>query len=71
VRNHSASFGHNLCWDHAPGTLIVQEAGGIVTDMNGKEYDFTLGERMSGNIGVLASSSVELHKKAVELMKAG
>ena len=28
---------HEKIWDHAAGTLIVEEAGGIVTDISGKQ----------------------------------
>jgi myo-inositol-1(or 4)-monophosphatase len=27
-------------WDYAAGALIVKEAGGIVSDIDGKELDF-------------------------------
>lgn len=45
-------------WDHAAGALIVAEAGGQVTDAAGKELDFTLGEKLSGNSGVIATNGV-------------
>ncbi|MBZ0263324.1 hypothetical protein K8I28_01535 [bacterium] len=61
VRRPSKSFGPDLCWDHAPGTLLLEETGGIVTDLHGKEIDFTLGERMSVNQGILAVSHKNLH----------
>jgi len=43
-------------WDHAPGTLIVQEAGGIVTDSRGYPLDFSLGRTLGENFGVVAAS---------------
>jgi HAL2 family 3'(2'),5'-bisphosphate nucleotidase len=43
-------------WDHAAGVLIVQEAGGRVTDLDGKPLDFAVGERLSANRGVLATN---------------
>jgi HAL2 family 3'(2'),5'-bisphosphate nucleotidase len=42
-------------WDHAAGSLIVEEAGGIVTDINGKRLDFTVGKTLRNNSGILAS----------------
>ncbi len=45
-------------WDHAPGSLLVKEAGGIVTDATGKALDFSLGRHLTGNAGVLASNGV-------------
>lgn len=36
-------------WDHAGGVLIYEEAGGKVTDLDGKAIDFTTGRKMSGS----------------------
>ncbi len=43
-------------WDHAPGALIAQQAGAIVTDIDGKPLDFSTGERMTANRGVVCAS---------------
>ena len=43
-------------WDHAPGVIIVEEAGGKVTDLEGKPLDFSLGAQLSNNNGVLATN---------------
>ncbi|GAB4425896.1 MAG: 3'(2'),5'-bisphosphate nucleotidase [Anaerolineae bacterium] len=43
-------------WDHAAGSLIVEEAGGTVTDMHGRPLDFAGGAKMETNRGVVASS---------------
>ncbi|RMD43997.1 hypothetical protein DV735_g1125, partial [Chaetothyriales sp. CBS 134920] len=42
-------------WDHAAGDLIVREAGGQVTDINGKRLDFSRGRTLTENKGVVAS----------------
>jgi 3'(2'), 5'-bisphosphate nucleotidase len=42
-------------WDHAAGDLIVREAGGEVTDMNGKRLNFGLGRTLGDNKGVIAT----------------
>ena len=34
-------------WDHAAGMLIVEEAGGRVSDVEGKPFDITTGQRMT------------------------
>lgn len=34
-------------WDHAGGVLIYEEAGGKVTDLEGKPIDFTTGRKMA------------------------
>lgn len=43
-------------WDHAAGTAVVSAAGGMVTDLDGRPLDFTLGARLEHNRGVLASN---------------
>ncbi|HMP73878.1 MAG TPA: 3'(2'),5'-bisphosphate nucleotidase [Kiritimatiellia bacterium] len=43
-------------WDHAAGVLIVEEAGGVVTDVEGKELDFSLGRTLRENRGVVAAA---------------
>lgn len=45
-------------WDHAAGALLVEEAGGRVSDVNGEPLDFTLGVALSGNRGVVASNGL-------------
>jgi 3'(2'), 5'-bisphosphate nucleotidase len=42
-------------WDHAAGDLIVREAGGVVTDANGKRLDFSKGRTLKDNKGVVAA----------------
>lgn len=54
-------------WDHAAGSLIVEEAGGIVSDINGKPLDFSLGSKLEGNTGILATTS-GLHKEILEII---
>jgi 3'(2'), 5'-bisphosphate nucleotidase len=43
-------------WDHAAGSIVVEEAGGRVTDMHGKPLDFSGGRRMEDNRGVVVSN---------------
>ena len=43
-------------WDHAAGVLVVQEAGGRVTDVDGKDLDFTRGRGLDGNRGAVATN---------------
>jgi 3'(2'), 5'-bisphosphate nucleotidase len=42
-------------WDHAPGQILVEEAGGIVTDSRGQPLDFGLGRTLGENFGVIAA----------------
>ena len=43
-------------WDHAAGVVIVEEAGGRVTDALGAELDFSQGRKLENNRGVVASN---------------
>jgi 3'(2'), 5'-bisphosphate nucleotidase len=43
-------------WDHAAGALIVEEAGGRITDALGADLDFGQGRRLEKNRGVVASN---------------
>ena len=52
-------------WDQAAGALLVEEAGGRVTDLDGKNLDFTQGRTLANNRGLLASNG-HLHEIALE-----
>ncbi len=43
-------------WDHAAGVIIVEEAGGKVTDLEGNPLDFSVGAKLRNNHGVLATN---------------
>jgi len=55
-------------WDHAAGTLIVKEAGGIVTDFNGKPIDFSQGKYLNKNCGILATNGF-IHEEILKITK--
>lgn len=55
-------------WDHAAGHLVVEEAGGRVTDVRGNALDWSQGRRLENNTGVLASNGV-LHDEVVAALK--
>ena len=42
-------------WDHAAGKLVVEEAGGVVTDVAGEPLDFRHGRTLARNSGVVAT----------------
>lgn len=53
-------------WDHAAGVLIVQEAGGVVTDAGARQLDFSKGIYLEGlDRGIIACSGPLLHDKLV------
>ncbi|MCU0525350.1 MAG: 3'(2'),5'-bisphosphate nucleotidase [Elainella sp. Prado103] len=43
-------------WDHAAGSIVVEEAGGKVTDMHGQPLDFSSDYKMNQNQGVVVSN---------------
>jgi 3'(2'), 5'-bisphosphate nucleotidase len=48
-------------WDQAAGALLIEEAGGRVTDLAGRTLDFSRGRRLSGNEGLVATNGA-LHE---------
>lgn len=56
-----------MIWDHAGGVIVVEEAGGRVTDVDGKPLDFTLGKKLLNNRGVVASNRA-LHDVALKTL---
>lgn len=58
-------------WDHAAGVLIVQEAGGVVTDAGGRPLDFSRGIYLEGlDRGIIACSGYALHEKIIAAVYA-
>lgn len=56
-------------WDHAAGWLIVEEAGGTVTDVYGESLDWTQGRRLENNMGVIATNGW-LHQQVLDALSA-
>lgn len=56
-------------WDHAAGDLIVREAGGAVSDVNGDRLDFSVGRTLAKNKGVVAAPK-ESHAEVVAAVKS-
>ncbi|PZO45968.1 MAG: 3'(2'),5'-bisphosphate nucleotidase [Phormidesmis priestleyi] len=54
-------------WDHAAGVLVVEEAGGRVTDMYGKKLDFAKADRLD-TTGVVVSNG-EIHDQVLLALK--
>jgi 3'(2'), 5'-bisphosphate nucleotidase len=55
-------------WDHAAGVLLVQEAGGRVTDMHGKPLDFSQSAKLLHNQGVIVSNGA-IHDTVLNCLK--
>lgn len=69
LRFPSADFPTYLekIWDHAAGAIVVEEAGGRVTDMQGRPLDFSQGPDMVGNQGIIAGNP-SIHEKVLEVL---
>jgi 3'(2'), 5'-bisphosphate nucleotidase len=55
-------------WDHAAGVVVLEEAGGRVSDRHGKPLDFTQGGTLANNTGIVASNGV-LHEAVLEALR--
>jgi 3'(2'), 5'-bisphosphate nucleotidase len=44
-------------WDHAAGAILLEEAGGSISDIQGNSLDFSQGKTLKNNSGVVASTS--------------
>lgn len=56
-------------WDHAGGALVVEEAGGRVSDIRGRPLDFSLGATLDGNRGVIVTNGA-VHDAVLEAIEA-
>ncbi|MCL4154052.1 UNVERIFIED_CONTAM: hypothetical protein GTU68_042958 [Idotea baltica] len=56
-------------WDHAGGVLVVEEAGGEVSDIDGKPLDFSIGRTLKENRGVVVTNGL-LHAKVLDAIQA-
>jgi 3'(2'), 5'-bisphosphate nucleotidase len=55
-------------WDQAAGSLVVEEAGGRVTDLHGVPLDFAAGRLLARNQGVIASNG-QVHVTVVDAIR--
>ncbi len=55
-------------WDHAGGVLVVEEAGGKVTDIDGQPLDFTHGRELAANRGVVVTNGA-LHDDVLRAIR--
>jgi 3'(2'), 5'-bisphosphate nucleotidase len=64
----SNDYRENL-WDQAAGALVIEEAGGRVTDVDGRPLDFTTGRKLTANRGVVATNG-RLHERVLAAIAA-
>lgn len=58
-------------WDHAAGVVIIEEAGGVVTDARGNPLDFSKGIYLEGlDRGIIACAGSDLHDKIIGAVDA-
>ncbi|KAL2874589.1 3'(2'),5'-bisphosphate nucleotidase [Colletotrichum sp. CLE4] len=55
-------------WDHAAGDLILREAGGQVTDIQGNRLDFAVGRTLANNKGVIAAPAA-VHGEVLKVVQ--
>lgn len=55
-------------WDQAAGSIVLEEAGGRISDLDGKPLDFTTGRSLIHNRGILASNG-HLHTSALQALR--
>lgn len=54
--------------DHASGAVLVEEAGGIITDSRGEPLNFGLGRTLGENFGVVAAGKT-VHASVLDAVK--
>jgi 3'(2'), 5'-bisphosphate nucleotidase len=52
-------------WDHAAGAIVVEEAGGKVTDFRGRPLKFSTGRTLRNNGGIAATNG-RLHRQLLD-----
>jgi 3'(2'), 5'-bisphosphate nucleotidase len=62
----SPGYRENI-WDHAAGAILVEEAGGRVSDMRGEPLDFSAGTKLHANRGVVVSNGA-VHDAAISAL---
>jgi len=63
----SSSYREKI-WDHAAGVCILEQAGGTVTDFSGNQLDFTCGERLENNVGIVATNG-GIHAQVLDAIR--
>lgn len=63
-----SGVGRQKIWDHV-GELLVIEAGGMVTDVNGKRLKMSVGKFMTENIQIVASNG-KCHQAILDVAEA-
>lgn len=55
-------------WDHAAGVIVIEEAGGRVSDGRGRRLDFSKGRSLDNDDGIVATNGV-LHDSVIDAVQ--
>jgi 3'(2'), 5'-bisphosphate nucleotidase len=56
-------------WDHAAGKFVVEQAGGVVSDVTGAPLDFSHGAKLQANSGVVATDG-RFHERVIDAVRS-
>lgn len=56
-------------WDHAAGAVIAEEAGGRISDLDGKDIDLTSGRFVGKHRGIIVTNGT-IHEQVLEAARA-
>jgi 3'(2'), 5'-bisphosphate nucleotidase len=56
-------------WDHAAGSLVLEEAGGRVSDLDGRQLDFSQGRLLGNHRGIVCSNGA-IHEQVLAACRA-
>lgn len=57
-------------WDHAAGFVVIEEAGGRLTDIDGRKIDFSLGAKLSPSVrGIAMTNGGVFHDRLLSAFK--
>jgi len=55
-------------WDHAAGALVVEEAGGRVSDLEGRRLDFSGGAKLSPSVQGIVATNGAVHDELLDAL---
>ena len=56
-------------WDHAAGSLVLEEAGGRVSDLDGRPLDFSKGRMLGNHRGIVCTNGA-IHEQVLAACRA-
>jgi 3'(2'), 5'-bisphosphate nucleotidase len=56
-------------WDHAAGKFVLEQAGGVVTDVTGAPLDFSHGAKLEANSGIVATDG-RFHDQVIDAVRS-